>query len=354
MGFPRKPDVIGCYSVKRNFRTEFVVTPPPVDFFYSDSSSVWPMLRMAAFALQSRSAATALAGDRGAIVWTQDFFTAMAHSIGRSRPQDLLAFECHGVSDKMFRLFSPAIRRIRRVVATTSGIRNAFLRIGYPDDRILVLPNAVVMEDFDIPESREECRRRLGLPEGRKIIGYIGMFVTYGIEKGIPTLIRSLARLQSRFDPPPMLVCVGGPLSLADEYHRIADSAGVPRDSLRIVDFQPRSEVARWIKACDVCTIPSPRKKVFIEHASPMKLFEYMAAGVPVAASDLPVLRDVLRDGRNGLLIPPEDPQAWAEGIGRILENPRLAEELVREGRETVRNNSWERRAARAHSFFAD
>jgi glycosyltransferase involved in cell wall biosynthesis len=352
MDLPQRPDLIQLYPVKRNFRTEAYPVSPFLDRFYSDTSSLWSVLKILAFALRSASIMKTLSGRSGTIVWTQDFFVAVALLAGGRRANDVLVFECHGISSKLLRAFSPLVRRLRKVIVTTSGLRHEFLRIGFPEERILVLPNAVAVKDFSTAESREECQRRFGLPQDRPIIGYIGVFVTYGVEKGIPTLVRSLAYLHARYSPPPMLVCVGGPASFADTYHRIADSVGVPRDSVRIVDFRPRSEIACWMKACDICTIPFPRNKNFMKYASPMKLFEYFAAGVPVAASDFPVIREVIRDGENGLLIPAEDPQAWAERMARILDDPALREKLVGGGMETVKDNSWENRSARAYAFM--
>jgi glycosyltransferase involved in cell wall biosynthesis len=352
LALPRNPDVIGHYSVKENFRQEAYPVSPFLDRFYSDTSSIWSVVKILAFALRSKTIVEKYRAAGGVVVWTQDFFVAIVQWIGGLRPDDFLVFECHGISSRLLRIFSPVVRRFTKVLVTTSGLRREFLRVGLPAERILVLPNAVSLEEFSTSETRESCRRSLDLPSNRPIIGYVGVFVTYGMEKGIPTLIRSLAFLKDRYTPPPMLLCVGGPASFAEAYYRIADSVGVPRDLIRIEDFQPRSQLVRWMKACDVCTIPFPRKKNFMEYASPMKLFEYMAAGVPVAASDFPVIRDVLEDGKNGLLIPAEDPQAWAAGMARILDDPALAEKLVRGGWETIKDNSWENRAARAFSFM--
>ena len=62
---------------------------------------------------------------------------------------------------------------------------------------------------------------------------------------------------------------------------------------------------------------------------SPLKLFEYMAAGRPIVASDLPSIREVLRDGVNALLVPPGDPVAMAAAIARLLGDRALAARLA-------------------------
>jgi glycosyltransferase involved in cell wall biosynthesis len=354
MGVPRQPDLMMYYSVKRNFRLKTEAIAPFLDPLYSDMSSVWFLLKILTFAFRSRELVRKNCRKGRAVIWTQDLFVVLAQLLGGKAQEDILAFECHDVAKKPLAFFAPVIRRLKKIVVTTSGLKKEFLNIGFPEDRILVLPNAVAVNEFSISESQETCRRLMDLPLDRPIIGYIGKFHTYGLEKGIPTLIRSLVYLKEKYSHPPLIVCVGGPMEYAEIYYRVADDAGVPREMIQFVDFQPRLQIPRWMKACDVCTIPSPAKRFFMKSASPMKLFEYLAAGVPVVASDLPAIRDILQDGKNGLLVPPEDPRAWAAAIARILDDRNFAGDLARRGFETVKDNSWERRAARAFSFMVD
>jgi glycosyltransferase involved in cell wall biosynthesis len=80
---------------------------------------------------------------------------------------------------------------------------------------------------------------------------------------------------------------------------------------------------------------------------SPLKLFEYMASGKPIVASDLPVLREILVEDRNALLYPPSDPAALAECLARLLADKSLATRLADQARQDVEDFTWERRAAR-------
>jgi glycosyltransferase involved in cell wall biosynthesis len=72
-----------------------------------------------------------------------------------------------------------------------------------------------------------------------------------------------------------------------------------------------------------------------------------MAAGAPIVASDLPTVREILDDGDNALLVPPEDPEALAAAIRRLLVNPGLADRLRRTAYEQVQAYTWDARAAR-------
>jgi len=79
---------------------------------------------------------------------------------------------------------------------------------------------------------------------------------------------------------------------------------------------------------------------------SPMKLFEYLAAGRPILCSDLPVLHEVL-NAQNALLLPPGDTDAWASALCRIKENPHDYQPMAEQARIDARQYSWEARARR-------
>jgi len=218
--------------------------------------------------------------------------------------------------------------------------------MGFPKEKMLVSPDAVDLSLFETLPKKEECRRLLELPLERPIIGYIGRFQTMGMEKGVPELIEAMAHLPSVNGKRPLLLCVGGPMSVVQGYLDRADSIEIPRQTLRFVDHVPTSEVPRVMKACDVCTIPWPRTEFSAYYTSPLKLFEYMAAGVPIVASDLPSLREILRHGENAWLVQPGDPPALAEGIRTLLSDQSLAEQLAKAARRDVQKHTWENRAA--------
>lgn len=86
---------------------------------------------------------------------------------------------------------------------------------------------------------------------------------------------------------------------------------------------------------------------------SPMKMFEYMSSGTAFVASDLPVLREVLRDGDNAILVPPTSVEAWRRSILALRDDPELRLSLARRAYADYRDNyTWRRRAQRIVAFL--
>ncbi|MCX8044161.1 MAG: glycosyltransferase family 4 protein [Desulfobacterota bacterium] len=230
--------------------------------------------------------------------------------------------------------------------ALTTFIAERLMRYGFAEDRIIVLPDAVDLDLFVLPVSKEECRKKLSLPHDAIIIGYIGRFTTVGMEKGVQTLIEAAGEVHKKIRQLCVL-CVGGPMDAVAQYRTVGKARGLNESSLYFVDRVPNTEVPVWIKACDVVTIPWPWNEFSAYYTSPMKLFEYMASGVPIVASDLPSLREVLRHGENAWLVHPGDPAALAAGISHVLRTPPLAQKIAQQALQDVRQYTWQKRAAR-------
>lgn len=257
-------------------------------------------------------------------------------------------YEAHVVPQRAQRwlLRSMARRRtLRLVVVLTSFIKRELVKIGIPESKIVVLPDAVDLSWFKELPDKEACCRRLSLPLDRPIIGYIGRFRTLEMEKGIPELVEAMTWVPSLNGGEPLLLCVGGPMDVVPTYLGHARRLGVSEHRIRFVDRVPNIEVPYWIRACDVVTIPWPWTEFSAYFTSPMKLFEYMAAGVAMVASDLPSIREVLRHGENAWLVEPGNPKALAEGICAVLSDPDLAQRLGKNARRDVEAYTWEKRA---------
>jgi glycosyltransferase involved in cell wall biosynthesis len=133
----------------------------------------------------------------------------------------------------------------------------------------------------------------------------------------------------------------------------IADRLGL-RQRVTFTGLVEPARVAELLTQADVLVLPNPASAISTRYTSPLKLFEYMAAGKPIVSSDLPSIREILRDGVNALLVSPGDPGMLASAIERLLNDPSLAARLARAALDEVPNYSWQRRAERLEALFAE
>lgn len=122
--------------------------------------------------------------------------------------------------------------------------------------------------------------------------------------------------------------------------------------NVKIHGFVPPSDTDRYRRACDVLLAPYQRRVAVegggntSEWMSPLKVFEYMAAGKAIACSDLPVLREVLTHERTALLCSPVDPNNWVEALVRLRDEPDLRKRLAATAREEYLSKyTWTARA---------
>ncbi len=114
----------------------------------------------------------------------------------------------------------------------------------------------------------------------------------------------------------------------------------------------PPADVAARLRDADVLLLPNPKSAISSAFTSPLKLFEYMASGRPIIASDLPAIREVLRDNENALLVEPGNPPALVAAIVKIKEDAGLGRRLAAQALEDVREYTWPRRAERLEKLF--
>lgn len=222
----------------------------------------------------------------------------------------------------------------RRLVVITQALQEDYLdrfRGILPADRVLVAHDGADPMEA-LPPPPNEVRLRFG---------YVGSLLP---GKGWETVVE-LAR---RFPEHDFHLVGGGEAELAALRAR-----GVPAN-LHLHGHVPHSGIPQRLSGFDVALLP-PLERVIISTGedigrwmSPMKLFEYMAAGRPVIASDLPVIREVLTHGVNGWICPPGDVDAWAAAVRRLAADPALRERLAARAREDfLARYTWRERARR-------
>jgi glycosyltransferase involved in cell wall biosynthesis len=195
---------------------------------------------------------------------------------------------------------------------------------------------------------RAEWREKIGWPADAFIVGYMGRFQTLGMDKGLSELVEAVIALAAEGAPGQVrLGLVGGPAETVEALREELRAAGHSPDTALYAGQVPPGEVPGYLRAFDVCAMPFPWTEHFAYYASPMKLFEYMASGSPVVASDLPSTAEVIRDGENGLLYPPGDGEVLAAALRALRDDPASGERLAEQAARDVLDYTWEARARR-------
>jgi glycosyltransferase involved in cell wall biosynthesis len=193
----------------------------------------------------------------------------------------------------------------------------------------------------DLP-GRPAAREALKLPADTFVVGYIGQLHTMSMGKGLDVLIDAIAEVR---DVPVTLCLVGGPADMVDALRQRWQASGLPGERLLTPGRVEPSRVPLYIRAFDVCSMTFPWTEHFAYYASPLKLFEYMAVGGTILASDLPSIAEVVRDGDSALLVPPSDVNAIVTVLRRLWADPALRERLGARAREAAAAYSWAARA---------
>jgi glycosyltransferase involved in cell wall biosynthesis len=182
--------------------------------------------------------------------------------------------------------------------------------------KLRVVPPSVVMPEIS-PAELEEFRRRRGLSAGQPVIGMLARLAT---EKGVETLVQALPLVLQAYPQARVLY--------AGQYENVLGEEAYARRLMPLIQglggrwsflgVIPDREAAAFFQACDVTVLPSLNST----ESFGMVQVESMICGTPVAASDLPGVRQPVLMTGMGLTVPPADPQALAQAILAILARP--------------------------------
>lgn len=255
-------------------------------------------------------------------------------------PHKQLCFEAHQLSKARWQKY--CVRRVGTVVAITGILADRLTRLGAK--RVMVAHDGFRVARFADPVDCVTARRTVHLPESAFVVGYVGRLHLMNMAKGLDTLIDAISRMSSG----PITLClVGGPDDQAAALHEQWCARGLAPELFLYVGAIPAARVPLYMAAFDVCVLPTPWTEHFAYYTSPLKLFEYMAAGRAILATDLPGTAEVVRDGYSAVLVKSGDPDAMAEGLRRLKADDDLRVRLAAQAQRDVAQYAWSRRAAR-------
>ncbi|WP_447972470.1 glycosyltransferase family 4 protein [Nitrospira sp. Kam-Ns4a] len=254
------------------------------------------------------------------------------------------ARELRAIERSQRALYRSATGILASTVGTAERIRTSY---GIPASHVAVQELGTNVEHF-APGDKPAARQQLGLPAGVPILLFAGSFHPH---HDLDTVLEAFAGLAAA-DPRPVLVLVGqGP-----PWERLrARSRSFGLASRVIMPGQvPYEDVARYFQAADIGLLPLARENIRQRNGCiTLKLWDYMAAGLPVVATDLPDTASYALLKERVLVVPPEDPPAMERAWRTLLAEAPLRARLGREGRDYVRRyRSWRQAAEETMRFI--
>ncbi|MBC6460901.1 glycosyltransferase family 4 protein [Actinomadura sp. HBU206391] len=212
-------------------------------------------------------------------------------------------------------LETSCMRAADLVVTLGTVMRDEIVARGVREERIVIVPNAVDEELLLPLPDAAPLKAALGIAPDERVVGTTTSF--YGYE-GLDTLLEAGAELRRRGVPVRLLLVGDGPERAALERH----AADLGLGEVAIFPGRvPPTEVRRYHAVLDVFAVPRRDERV-CRLVTPLKPVEAMAAGLPVVASDLEPMREIVQPGITGQLTFPGDPHVLAEALEKMLYSP--------------------------------
>ena len=220
---------------------------------------------------------------------------------------------------------------VDRLICVSDEARRSFVRKGFPREKLVTVRNGITV--FGFRNTDQKLHKPLRLASHRKIVLTVARFTE---QKGHKHLLQALPRVLAIQSSVHFVWAGTGPLAIA--LQKTARDEGLEQ---HISFLGNRDDVRELMASADVFVLPSQFEGL------PLVLLEAMAVGVPIIGSRVCGIREVIRDGICGRLVPPADPNALATAILEVLSNPEKAAQWVLRARERVKRTFTVERMAR-------
>lgn len=228
------------------------------------------------------------------------------------------------------------------MVVTMTALKDLYLSFGANAQNILVASNGADINRFNISLLQEEARKELNLSLNKIIVLYKGHLYE---RKGAHTVARAAPLLKERGVE---CVFIGGNELDVEAFKKEFGAY----ENVKILGNKPRRETPIYQKAADFLVIPNSAKDDISNlYTSPMKLFGYMASGVPIIASDLPPLREILNDSL-AYFFTPDSPESFAKVLTQALGSREVAKKKGEATLALASEYSWQKRAEHILAFI--
>lgn len=238
------------------------------------------------------------------------------------------------LEDEAQRIAASVFANADAMIAVSPGVKQYLETFEQARSRVHVVANGVALDRFAPAAAKNAQRLQTLAPSSEITVGFLGTLKPW---HGLATLVEAWALLRQKQQNVRLLIVGDGP-----EYEPMRSrikSLGLSE----YVEFsgavQPEN-VPEWLGQMDIAVAPYPNMEHF--YFSPLKIYEYMAAGIPVIATRVGHLESVVAHNQNGMLVEAENPAMMADCIAALIKEPAELVRLGRCARETAeREHSW-------------
>ena len=234
--------------------------------------------------------------------------------------------------------------QFRYIVATSEIYSQTSAILSNQRNRVVVIPNGVDTERFSPRIQGDGVRARLSLRKSSVVL-FVGALTRWHRYKGLDTLMRSIALLKSTLSQLKLVVVGGG--ELATEYLQLARQLGIC-DRVVFAGNVHDDELPAYYACSDVLVLPSKDRS----EGFGLTILEANATGKPAIGTKVGGIPDAIRDGYNGLLVPPNDAKALADAICKVVTNDSLLKQMGKNGRIFAEQHDWSTIAERTENLY--
>lgn len=209
-------------------------------------------------------------------------------------------------------------------------------------EKTKVIPNGINLDEFETSYSKEECRDIINLPNDKNILIYFGYLSPY---KSPDVLLKSFVKILEH--EPDTLLLYAGNGEMMDNLKSLSKNLKIEKN-VKFAGFIEKDKRIYYYKSSDIFCLPSSMST----ECYPLAILEAMASNVPVVASEIGGIPDIIQNNVNGLLVPPKNQEKLEETLIYLLKNSKVRDRLSKNALKGIKKYSWENIAKQTNELY--
>jgi glycosyltransferase involved in cell wall biosynthesis len=341
-------------STYYGLRNKFAVIPIPTTWFWTHSGRANIVLYLLAALIYSFISSIIISiiklHDKKTFIMTRIPLLLTILHILKPFLKSKLIYEVHDLyyeyfsQGKLKDLFMSGLKNTVLIITISDHLKKEIRKIVDSKNNIITLHDAFDPALFpSSPIDKDILREELNLPRDKWIVAYVGQLHAWKRPEFIVEAFRHVE------DEDTLLLFVGGSENDIKRLTRYAEHLGIKQIIFK--GQVPPIDVPKYLLAAD-CLVHYTPSSGPMKSYSPLKIFEYMAAGKPILAPRQPWIEEVLKDGENALLFDEDSPKDLAEKIELIKNNPELADRIAKNAKQQSAKHTYQERAKRLLEYL--